>query len=124
MKFSVLCDSYTDSAFRGSEAEKAISEFMRNIPGRVKQFEFDASRSNKQGIRDGDRVYKLGLDMQSGTVFLEYYENLNQGQPTMALYIDRPRKTVTVNGWQVDKQMHLKYEIGGGEVRKTVKIDK
>lgn len=124
MKFVNLLDSYTAEAFRSGEAAQAITEYKRHIPGRILNFEFDDSKSNKQGIKNGARVYKLGLDLATGTVFIEYFDNFNQGQPTMALYVGRTVPTVTVTGWQIDKRMNIRFELRNGVVHKTVSIDK
>ncbi len=123
MKFSEVFDSYVAAAFNGSEVRQAIAEFMRHIPGRVLQMEFDASKSNKQGVKDGEKIYKLGFDLASSIAFVEYFDNYNQGQPTMAIYADRAQSLVTVSGWQVDKKLHIQYSVADGKVRKSVQIN-
>ncbi len=123
MKFCDVFDSYIADEFKfDAEANRAIAQFKGNIPGRVLQMEFDGSKSNKQGIKDGDKVYKLGLDLASSTVFIEFLENCNQGQPTMAIYVDRAKKRVTVSGWQVAKKFIIRFALENGVVRKTVNM--
>lgn len=103
MRFSDLLYSFIPSGFRGTEAQKAVDEFVSNIPGRIMQIEFDNTKSNKQGIKHDSEVYKLGLDLSAEVVYIQYYENFNQGQPTMAIFIDRKNHAITVNGWTVEK---------------------
>ncbi|MCM1367781.1 MAG: hypothetical protein NC184_03105 [Roseburia sp.] len=123
MKFEEVFDNYTDAALRAdAEARAAIAEFKRNIPGRIMQMQFDGSRSNKQGIVDGQKVYKLGLDLSTSAAFIEFYEDRSQGQPTMAIRATRNKRRIDITGWRIDKQLHVRFEASGGAVNKTVRI--
>lgn len=123
MKFEDVFGYYVDDILKAdSEASMAIDQFKRNIPGRVMQMEFDASHSNKQGIVDGDKVYKLGLDTAAATAFIEFYENRSQGQPTMAIAAVRSKRRIDITGWQIDKELHIRFEVCDGAVKKTVQI--
>lgn len=122
MKFSDLLYSFIPSELRGTEAQKAVDEFVSKIPGRVVQMEFDCTKSNKQGVKHDEKVYKLGLDVDADVAFIEYFENYNQGQPTMAIFVDRKNKTITVNGWTVNKKLYIRFFSENGNVRKTVKV--
>ncbi len=123
MKFSEVFQSYVAEDFNGTEVTQVIAEFMRHIPGRVLQMDFDTSKSNKQGIKDGERIYKLGLDLANSIAFVEFLENLNQGQPTMAIYADRAQSFVTISGWQANKRLFMRYFIADGKVKKSVQIN-
>lgn len=121
MRFSDLFDSYIcDGLKADEEASRAVAWFKSNIPANILQMEFDASRSNKQGIKDGEKVYKLGLDLSSGIVLIEYLENYNQGQPTMAIYVDRAKSRITLNGWQVGKKLFMRFYVENGVVKKSM----
>ncbi len=123
MRFCDIFDSYTDDIFKSDvECRQAIDRFKSNIPGRVLQIDFDATCSNKQGIKQGDRVYKLGLDLASSTALIEYFENCNQGQPTMAIYINKNSRQITITGWQTDKKLCVVFAVSDGAVKKTVSI--
>lgn len=124
MRFSDVFDSCICNELKAdSEVSRTVKQFKDNIPGRVLSFDFDASRSNKQGIKDGNTVYKLGLDVSTSVAFLEYYENFNQGQPTMAMYVDKQKDTLTVTGSQASKRLFVKFSVVGGEVKKTVQMN-
>ncbi len=122
MRFSDIFDSYVDPAFHSTEGWHAVEEFKHHIPARVLQMEFDGAHSNKQGIKDGQKLYKLGLDTVAHTAYIQYYDNFNQGQPTMSIVADRVHKTISVTGWQVDKQMLIRFAVVDGKVVKSVNI--
>lgn len=123
MRFLSLFDSYVDNIIRSDpEAHTAIEEFKRNIPTRVLQLEFDISHSNKQGITDGRKVYKLGLNVNDAVAFIEYYDDRDQGQPTMAIFAERNLRKVAITGWQINKQLHVSFAVCGGAVKKSVQI--
>lgn len=123
MRFCDIFDSYIDARL-GADGEvmRAVEQFKRNIPGRVLQMEFDGSHSNKQGVKNGDTVYKLGLDLNSAAAFIEYFENCNQGQPTMSIRVERLTPAVIIGGRQVDKTLSVRFSIAGGRVDKAVNI--
>ncbi len=123
MKFVSLLDTYIDNAFRGTEAEQAISAFIRRIPGRIIQMDFDETHSNKQGVKLDNKVYKVGLDTESSTVYIEYLDDPNQAQPSMAIYIDKAKPSVVINGWQVNRKMYIAFTYADGKVKKAVKLD-
>lgn len=123
MKFSEMLDSYIDGAFNGSEVELAVAEFTRHIPSRILHMEFDADRSNKQGVKVGNRVYKLGLDKANNRVYIEYLDDPNQAKPSMTLTVDKNMPAVVVDGWQVDKRMQVAFTVRNGRVHKSVKTN-
>ncbi len=123
MRFCDLFDSYIDGKLKSDgEVLRAIAQFKRNIPSRILQMEFDGSHSNKQGVKVGDKVYKLGLDLEASVVFIEYFENCSQGQPTMSLRVDKGAASVTIGGRQVDRSLLIRYSVSNGTVGKTVSI--
>lgn len=123
MRFVDVFDNYIDAALKAdAEANAAVAEFKRNIPGRIMQMQFDGSHSNKQGIVDGRKVYKLGLDLSTATAYIEFYEDRSQGQPTMAVSVARSKRRIDITGWRVDKQLHVRFEVCDGSVKKTVRI--
>lgn len=125
MRFSDLFDAYINDRFKASgEVARAVEWFKSKIPANILQMEFDTSRSNKQGIKDGNKVYKLGLDLSTSTAFIEYLENYNQGQPTMAIYVDKAKSHITINGWQANKKMFMRFYIENGVVKKSVQTDR
>ncbi len=123
MRFCDVFDSYIDARLvADGEVKRAVEQFKRNIPGRILQMEFDSSHSNKQGIKNGDTVYKLGLDVNASVVFIEYFENCNQGQPTMSIRVERSAPAVVIGGRQADKSLLIRYFVSDGKVGKTVNI--
>lgn len=101
----------------------AYSEFVKNIPARILQCSLDVTKSNKQGIVQGDKVYKYGYVIEKDTVFLEFYENRNQGQPTMAIYVDAPKSMLTIRGTKAEKSFLMCFKAVGGKVESTTKFD-
>lgn len=125
MRFFTLLNDYVDERIKQNpEAAAAIEEFRRNIPGRIILMEFDSSRTHKDGIKDGDKVYKLGFDKDNATVFIQYYENCNQGQPTMALFTERDKALLTISGTKVEQRFYMRFAIVDGEVKKSVQYVK
>lgn len=106
-----------------AEAMRAVEEFIRNIPGRVMEFNIDTSKTNKQGILEGEKVYKLGVVAEAPSAFIEFYENRGQGEPTMALYTDKAKALLTIKGWQVNRKFYLAYMLHNGRVEKMSKLD-
>lgn len=106
-----------------AEAMRAVQEFMKFIPARVLQIDIDTSRSNKQGIVDGDAVYKLGVILESRQVFIEYYEHRDHPAPTMALTVDRGKAAVGVKGNKDGHKFHLTFIWNNGRVEKIAQFD-
>ncbi len=121
MRFSELLDTYIDGSFKtDGEASRAVKQFLSYIPQRVLLLEFDGMRSDKQGVKDGDKVYKLGLDLASGVAYIEYYDNYNQGKPTLAVYADRVKRQLVFACAQVERSMTIRYGVYNGVVKKAV----
>lgn len=106
------------------EAMQALEEFEKNIPGRILELDVDSSKTNKQGVVQGEKVYKFGVSLEPPMAFLEYFDNKNQAEPSMALYIDRSKQFLTVKGWKVDKKFYLSYRVNEkGRVEKIAQLD-
>ncbi len=106
-----------------AEVQKAFSEFIKNIPGRVLQCEVDPDKAQKQGIVKDDSVYKFGSLPEKEVVFLEYFAHRDQGTPTMAIFADKRTPTLTIKGTKVDKQFYLQFVVSQGKVVKSVKAE-
>lgn len=105
------------------EAIKAVKTFFSNLPGRLLEVEIDTENSNKQGIIQGDSIYKFGIVKESEMAFIEFYENRSQGEPTMSLYVDKQKSLITIRGWKVDKKFHICYKNISGKVEKACKME-
>lgn len=123
MKFVSLLDSFIADTFRGTEAEQAVEEFKRRIPGRIIGMEFDPSHTNKQGVKLENKVYKLGIDVATNRVYIEYLDDPNQAQPSMTLTVDKNMPAIVINGWQVDRKMQIAFTVTDGQVHKSVKLN-
>ncbi len=89
---------HIDEAIRGDEeAIKFIGGFVKNIPGEVLDVEIDESAVGKQAQTHGSSIYNFGI-YPATTAFIEYFETSADETPSMALYADRARRTVTVKG--------------------------
>lgn len=105
------------------EAMRAVNEFVRNIPERVMQFDIDATRTNKQGLVNGESVYKLGVVVESAQTFIEFFEHRNQAEPSMALYADKAKAAVTIRGTNGTHTLYLAFAWRNGRVEKTSRLD-
>lgn len=107
-----------------AEVMRALEEFEKNIPGRVLALDVDETRTNKQGVLQGEKVYKFGVATEPPMAFVEYFEDKNQAEPTMALYVDKSKNFLTVKGWKVDKKFYLSYRVNErGKVEKISQLD-
>lgn len=106
------------------ETMRALEEFEKNIPGRVLNLDVDETKTNKQGVLQGEKVYKFGVSIDPPMAFVEYFDDKNQAEPTMALYIDRSKQFLTVKGWKVDKKFYLSFRVNEkGRVEKAAQLD-
>ncbi len=123
MQMKQLLLEHIDEAIRGDEeAIQFIGGFVKNIPGAVLDVEIDPTAAAKSVMNIGIGVY--GYGMTSSCAFIEYYETSEQEQPSMALYADRVKRTVTVKGQKEEKKFLLNYDVDEqGEVHKTVSFE-
>ncbi|MCI8612358.1 MAG: hypothetical protein HFE48_01490 [Clostridia bacterium] len=115
---------HIDEAIRGDEeAIKFIGGFVKNIPGEVLDVEIDESAVGKQAQTHGSSIYNFGI-YPATTAFIEYFETSADETPSMALYADRARRTVTVKGSKDERKFFLCYDVDeAGEVHKTLTFD-
>ena len=123
MLMKQLLFEHIDETIRGDEeAIQFIVGFVKNIPAAVLDVEVDPTVAAKQVMNIGIGVY--GYGMTASCAFIEYYETAEQQQPSMALYADRVKRSVTVKGSKEEKKFLLSYDVDEhGEVHKTVSFE-
>ena len=114
---------HIDEAIRGDEeAIKFIGGFVKNIPGED-AVDLPGTAVGKQAQTHGSSIYNFGI-YPATTAFIEYFETSADETPSMALYADRARRTVTVKGSKDERKFFLCYDVDeAGEVHKTLTFD-
>lgn len=122
MQMKQLLLEHIDEAIRGDEeAIQFIGGFVKNIPSAILDVETEIG-TGRQVLSVGASIYGYGT--AASTAFIEYYETAEQEQPSMALYADRAKRTVTVKGSKEEKKFLLSYGVDEtGEVHKTVSFE-
>lgn len=124
MKLCETLKDYIDERiFANAEAQTALKEFCKKLPGRLLEVTLDTSKTNKVGYKDGDRLFKLGFISETQTAFVEYYENSAQTQPTMMLLCEKTAGKLVIKGTKVAKTFYLGFYIKNGVVERVQKTE-
>ncbi len=109
--------------FSHDRAMRAYREFIKRIPRKILDMPLDVSRSHKQGIVKGEKVYKFGYVLERELVFIEYFEDRNQGQPTISLYADRKAEKMSFYGRKAEKNFSMDFSVINGMVECKSKFE-
>lgn len=125
MQMKQLLVEHIDGALRASEETmRALTEFVKNIPGEVLSCEIEASEANRRAVMAGEQVYKFGLYPEPTLAFIEVYDDREQTEPSMALYIDSSEPSAKVIGKSQGRAFTLRFFVSGeGTVEKTMQLD-
>ena len=125
MQMKQLLVDRIDGALRASEETmRALTEFVKNIPNEVLSSEIESAEANRHAVRAGEQVYKFGLYPEPTLAFIEVYDDREQTEPTMALYIDGAEPSAKVIGKSQGRAFALRFFVSGeGTVEKTMQLD-
>ncbi|MCI9032156.1 MAG: hypothetical protein HFK09_06550 [Clostridia bacterium] len=125
MQMKQLLVDRIDGNLRSSEETmRALTEFVKNVPGEVLACEMEASEANRRAVMVGDQIYKFGLHPESTLAFIEVFDDREQTEPTMALYIDSAEPSAKIIGKSGGRAFTLRFFVSGeGTVEKTMQLD-